>query len=492
MFQAKKLVANTTIQVIGRFLTLIISVVTLSFIANHLTANGSALEGYGQYSIVLTYISIIGATADLGLFTLVVREITGLEPAEAGKIVGSAILFRFCLLLLSLLVLLVVFPFLPYEIVVKQGIILGAIIAFLMLFSQAIAAIFQANYQAERIAIAEVSGRLVVLGLTIYFLRQGLGLIPVITANLIGNVALLVISYLLSRATVRIKINFDLSFWRSCLPEFWSIAAVTVLGLIHFRLDSLILSLYKPVSDVGIYGVAYRILDIVLVIPAIFAANLLPLLTRLHAESKPEVMAKLVSRMTGVLFAISATIGALMLALAPWIIIFITHKDFAAAAVPLRILVPAFIFLFLTTLYAQTVIAMKAQKRLIGGYILVIALDVAVNLILIPRFSYVGAATTTVISEGVLMLYSLYLLSKLLPLRLRDLPWGRMLLFGVLTSGLALASYQLTTNLGAQFEASTKTIQGLWLLGVGGVLMALALVLLGLIIKYRQPLAETV
>ena len=87
MPESRKLVANTSIQIIGRFLTLLISLVTLSYIANHLLFEGSALKGYGQYTIVLTYISIIGATADLGLFTLVVREITGKKPATAGPII---------------------------------------------------------------------------------------------------------------------------------------------------------------------------------------------------------------------------------------------------------------------------------------------------------------------------------------------------------------------------------------------------------------------
>lgn len=490
MVPARKLATNTTIQIIGRILTLVISVVTLSFISNHLFVDGSALKGYGQYSIVLIYISIIGATADLGLFTLVVREISGAKPEAAGRIVGSAIAFRFLLFLATLLILLAILPFLPYEPIVKQGIVLGAITAFLMLFSQAIAAIFQANYQAEKIVVAEVIGRLVMAALTIYFLRQGLGLLPVIAANVIGNVALLLASYLLSRSTAPIKISFDFSFWRQSLPQFWSIAAVTVLGLIHFRLDSLILSFYQPVTEVGIYGVAYRVLDIVLVIPAIFAANLLPLLTKLADSGNKEGMAAQITRSTGTLFAISVTIGAVLITLAPWIITFITQAEFAASAVPLRLLVPAFIFLFITSLYAQTAIALKEQQRLIGGYAIVIGLDIILNLILIPRFSYVGAATTTVLSEGVLMVYSLWLLTKLLPLRLTQLPWGKMMGFGVALAAVTVAVYQFVLPLTGQFEVSSKFIQGSWIAGIGGALLLSAFGLFRLIFKRQSIVVE--
>src|SRR3990167_2301999 len=235
MSENRNVAANTFTQIAGRFLTLLISLVTLSYIANYLFVDGSALVGYGQYTIVLTYISIIGATADLGLFTLVVREITGQDPEKAGRIVGSALVFRFLLMLVTLLILGGLYNFLPYDGVVKQGIILGVVIAFLMLFSQAIATIFQANYLSGRIVVSEVIGRAVIMILTIYFLRQGLGLIPVIVANLIGNVVLLVLSYGLSRTVSPIKIQFNFSLWKQTLPEFWSIAVVTLLGLVHFR-----------------------------------------------------------------------------------------------------------------------------------------------------------------------------------------------------------------------------------------------------------------
>ncbi len=483
MNSAHRLATNTVIQIIGRGLTLIISVITLGFIANHLTVDGSRLEGYGQYSIVLTYISIIGATADLGLFNLVVREITGLPPVEAGRIVGSAIAFRVVLFLITLALLFVVLPFLPYEFVVKQGIVIGAVVAFLMLFSQAIAALFQATYQAEKIVIAEVTGRLLMMALTIYFLLQGYGLLPVIGANLIGNVFLLGLSYALSRRTAPIQINFDYRFWRRSLPQFWSIAAVTVLGLIHFRIDSLILSFYQPATEVGLYGVAYRILDIVLVIPAIIAANLLPVMTTLAGQENSGKLVGLITRMSGVLLAISVAIGAALFVLAPWVVHFITQADFVAAALPLRLLILAFISLFLTTLYSQTIIALREQRRLINGYLLVIALDIIVNLILIPKYSYRGAAITTVSSEIVLMVYSFWLLARLLPLRLRSLPWAKMLLFTAVAGGVAAGAYGIVEQLTTQFESYNKVIQGSWLLGIGLGIVAIYWLFFKLIFK---------
>ncbi len=475
MFEGRKLAANTSIQIAGRFLTLLISLVTLGYITNYLLVDGSALKGYGQYTIVLTYISIIGATADLGLFTLVVREITGKQPQVAGRIVGSALVFRFLLMLATLLILGRLYNFLPYDEVVKQAIIIGAVIAFLMLFSQAVATIFQANYLSGRIVISEVIGRLVIAILTIYFLRQGLGLIPVIVANLIGNVALLVISYLMSRSAATIKIHFDFSLWKQTLPEFWSIAVVTLLGLIHFRLDSLILSFYKPVADVGIYGVAYRIFDIILVVPAIFAANLLPTLTRLNDGHRQAEISQLIKRSTTILFVASFAFGIAIMILAPWIVVFITNRDFAASALPLRILVPAFIALFLTTIYAGATIAVRQQKQLIVGYCLVVLLDIVLNLILIPRFSYVGAAVTTVVSEVALMTYSFFLLTKLLPIQLRQLPLGLLALFAAGVSVIGVLAHQFVIPTLAQFENFGKFRQGAWLAVAGGLIILLAL-----------------
>jgi O-antigen/teichoic acid export membrane protein len=378
--------------------------VTLNYIANHLIIDGSALVGYGQYTIVFAYASLIGAAADLGLFSLLVRDITGKNRTETEKLISSAIGFRSLLLIAVMAVILVIYPFLPYGPEVKTGILLAVLIAFSLLFSQSIAAIFQVNLLSHRIVIAETLGRLIVMLATIYVLRLGLGLLPVVWAHLAGYGVTILVSYWLALPYATPSVRFDTKVWREALPQFLPLAAITLLSLTHSRIDSILLSFFRSEAEVGLYGVAYKIYDIAIIIPSIVATNLLPVITQLFTSNRMEEFQTLLKRSSNILFLMASTIIVLVFALAPYLVVFISSQDFLPAVTPLRILIAAMIFVFLATFLIQALLSARQHPKLITGYGLALILNVVLNLWAIPRYSIIGAAGTTFFTEGVLAL----------------------------------------------------------------------------------------
>ncbi|MDO8591568.1 MAG: polysaccharide biosynthesis C-terminal domain-containing protein, partial [bacterium] len=127
---------------------------------------------------------------------------------------------------------------------------------------------------------------------------------------------------------------------------------------------------------------------------------------------------------------------------------------------------------------------------LIGGYCLVVMVDIILNIILIPRFSYVGAAVTTVTSEVVLMVYSFFLLTRLLPIQLRSLPLGLMTIFAVAVSAVGLLVHQFLIPTLDQFEKLGKFGQGVWLTIAGGLIIVLAFGLFRLIFRTKTALGD--
>lgn len=407
MSVAKKVAYNTIVQVVGRLLGLLVTLVTVSYVANHLIVDGSALNGYGQYTIIFTYVSVLAAVADFGLFTLVVREISGKSGEEASRILGNALGFRVVLFLLGAAGFTLLYFFLPYQEVVRQGILIGVVIAFSMLSSQMIGAVFQANLMADRIVVTEIIGKLFITAGTILSLRLGHGLIAIVTVNLLGQILIFLLSCLLARRLVRISIQFDLAFWRKLLPQFWTIALINLLALIHFKTDTLLLTFYKPEADVGIYGVAYKIFEVILIIPSIFAANLVPVLTSFISERRHVEVGQVIKRSSSMLFIVAAYLATVVFVYSEKVIVFVTQPDFIAASGPLRILAVSIFFIFLTTLLSQAVVANRNQNVLVRGYLFVIALNIALNMYAIPRYSYIGAAVTTAMTEACLLWYTL-------------------------------------------------------------------------------------
>lgn len=491
----RKVAYNTIVQIGGRIIGLFIALITVAYVSNHLIVDGSALAGYGQYTIVFTYISILGTIADFGLFTLLVREITGKDKNESGRLIGASLVFRFITGVLLLLIMMAILYFLPYAHVVKDGILIGAVIASSMLFSQTVEAIFQAKLQANKIVIVETVGKIIIAALTIYVLRLGYGLVPIVLVNLIGQLVTFFLSLLLARPLTRIRIKFDLALWKSFSVEFWAIALINFLALVHFKSDTILLTFFKPVVDVGIYGVAYKILEVILIVPSIFATNLLPIFSGLFMEGNLERLGGSVRRASSIIFIIATYIATVVIIFAPWIVVFVTQKAFIDATLPLRILSISLIFSFVTTLLGQAIIAARLQQKMVNGYLLVILINVGLNLFAIPRYSYVGAATTTAITEAILLIYTIIICHKHLGKTVRLNELVRTIIASIVTFGLI--TYLLHTLIGLPDATSLNRLAIILIVSKGA---AACLIIFGVVLaalygfswkKIKQLTSET-
>lgn len=463
MSVARKVAYNTAVQILGRVLGLFIALITINYIATNLAIDGSTLTGFGQYTIVFTFVSIIGTAADLGLFTLLVRELVGKSQEEVGKIIGSALWFRGLLLLAGIVITLLLVSFLPYDPVVKQGIMIGVVIAFSMLFSQVIASVFQAQLLTHKIVIAETLGKLFIMVATIYVLSRGMGLLPVVWVNLLGQLVTLLISYLMARPTVKFVIKPNWEMWRELFPEFFPIAIISVMGLAHFKIDTLLLSVLKSAEDVGIYGLAYKLVEVVLIIPSILATNLLPVMTG-FAYGDTDYLVQIIRRTGLILLLIAVPITVFSLIFAQPLIVFIAHSGFNASVLPFRILAIAIMVIFLTTLISQAVISAKRQKVLIPAYALALAANIGLNLYAIPRYSYLGAAVTTLVTEVLLLVFMMASARKVFQASFSWPFLGRILIAGLISFGLLLTGTGLIENLFPEGQI----MQGLYLL-VGAI-----------------------
>lgn len=466
MTLARKVTQNTITQIIGRVIGLIVTLVTVSFVTNNLIVDGSAPIGFGQYTIVFTYSAIIGTAADLGLFTLLVRELVGKNRVDAGKILGSAIWFRAFLFVAALLLAALLLWLLPYDEIVRQGIFLSVVVAFTLLFSQIFASVFQANLDSPKIVITETAGKVVILAATIFAIRYGYGLIGAVIANIIGNLITLVWAYWLSRRYVLISSKLDLGVMKKYIPQLLPIAIISLLGLAHFKLGVILLSFLKDEGQVGIYGISFKLIEVALIIPYIISSNLLPILSTMFM-SDSESLAPVVKKTSQAVFYAGSICTVFLLAFAPLIVVTISNESFLSATLPLRILSVAMLFAFVTTFISQAAIAVKKQNVLIPVYICVLVIDIVLGVLLIQNFSYIGAAITALTSEFVLLIW-LAVLSKSLFGTKSNLPIlqvVKLLLLGILSGALSVALIRTT------FSVS-------WFIQLGSVLQLLLLLLI--------------
>lgn len=408
----KKIAYNTLFSTGARLIGVALSLIGIGFITRYL-----GQEGFGSYSLILVFVSVFDVLADLGLYTLMTREISKSDVDEK-KIASNIFTIRIFTLLIFLTIAVVSVWFFPYPLKIKIGVAIMSLSCFFLSACQVLMGIFQKYLRTDKPSIAEVLGRFIQLLLIIFVIYLDLGFLSILIVSFFSSGMIFLLSFIFSRKYIIISFAFDFSYWKKIIKEAIPIAISIVLTLIYFKIDSIFLSLgfinrFSPnlLSDVGIYGIAYKVLEGLIFFPAMFVGLMMPLLSS-SAVSNKEQFKVFFQKAFDVLiiFIVPLIIGILILALP--IVKLIGGNNFIESAPVLRILSFAIGLIFLGNLFGNSIIILSKQK--IGAWIYLggMIFNIATNLIFIPKYRYLGAAGTTVATEFLVTLLMIFLIYK--------------------------------------------------------------------------------
>ncbi len=423
MSLTRKVAINTIIQSIGRIFSVAIGLATIAFITRYL-----GRLGFGQYSIVIAWTGFFSILADLGLYLVVTNEVSK-KDAPVSSIMSNAFTLRILTSLLIMGLAPIIALIMPYPAIVKQGILIGAISFFFLSLRYVLGGLFQKFLHTEKIALAEVLGKGVSLGLVVLAIFLKLHLLYILGAAALGSLAQFLTAFLFAQKYVRIRLRFDFSIWQDLAKKAWPLAISVIFTLIYFKFDTILLSIMKPAEDVGIYGAAYKILEVLIAFSAIFCGLVLPLLSRFK-DSDPERFKSIFQRSFDTLVTLACPLVIGVLFLARPIMTFIGGAEFTISGIPLQILIFAVAIIFVGNLFGHTIVALDKQKKMMWVYITGAFLSIVTNLIFIPPFSYIGASVTTVFVEIVVVIWGGIIIYK----TIRFLPNLKILVKSILCS----------------------------------------------------------
>lgn len=426
----KKVAHNTLVQIVSKVISTALGLWAIVIITRYLGPTG-----FGEYTTILTFLTFFAVAADFGL-TLVTAQMISAPGASEKKILNNLFSFRLVSSVFFLsLGAAAVFLF-PYRPEIKFGVLITAISFLFPALNQIIIGLFQKKLSMNRDAIAEVAGRATLIAILIIARRMELGLTGVLIATVLSAAVNFLLHYLFSLKFVSIRWEYDRAVWLKILIKSWPLAVTIVLNLIYLRADTLLLSLFRRVEEVGLYGATYRIIDVLTSVPFMFAGIILPILTASWLSQKLGFFEKVLQKSWDfmVALAIPLAIGA------QWfsrpIMLYTGGQDFAAAGPILQILIIGVAAIFPGTVLAHAVIALDKQKKMIKFYVFTSFSALVAYLILIPRFSYYGAAAVTVYSEILIAIFSGYCVYKYSQFRPQWVVAGKSLV-----SSLIMAAY---------------------------------------------------
>lgn len=410
--RAVKLIASNTIFQLGsKFVTM-----SVTFLLTYLISNKYGAYGYGLFTIFQSFPSTFYIISDFGLNAIGAREISkNLDKVDEifSNILGLRVIISIITLLISLIL-----SFALYD---SPEILFGLALANLIIVSQTLVSttniIFQIKLRYDISSISNVIGYLFILIFSLIFINYS---VSVVYINFLYVVALFIsfainLSFI-KKYQIKIQASFSKDYIKSLVSESWPLGLMFVFSQINFRSDSILLSILPQpksiglnnISTVGVYGLPYKIFEVILVIPTFMMNSIYPMLLDAYNTNKR----RFIYFFQNILYGISMIGFMLSLILYVSIAYFIDinlisslfGSEFIYSKDLLLILISGITVFFITQPLSWYLVIKGKQKILPVVYFISAIFNFGMNYLLIPKYSFYASAYLTWISELIILL----------------------------------------------------------------------------------------
>ena len=407
MSTVKRIAKNTTVLFIAQMITYLMGFFITMYTARYLGA-----EGFGNLSIALALTGIFAVLTDLGIGTLTVRAVSR-DKSLTTKYVANTMPLRLILSIITILLIVITVNMVSYSPQVRNVIYIISLSVLIGVISGIFYCIFQAYEKMEYQSISTILNSVVMLGGTITVIYFKMGILAIASLYVISNAAVLIyILIVYRRKFVLPKMEIDLNFWKSNLKEALPMAVTSIFGILIFKIDTIILSLMQSATAVGWYNAAYRLLEALLFFPSVYTTSVFPVLSNMYISSKKPIKSAY-EKSFKYLTMISLPIAVGTTLLAEPIILLIYKSTFTESILTLQILIWVIPFTFLNYILGSLLTSMDRQKTVLKITIVSLVFNVGLNLVVIPKYSYLGASVITVLTDIISFVLNFYVVSKL-------------------------------------------------------------------------------
>jgi O-antigen/teichoic acid export membrane protein len=396
----QKFAKNTTVLLVAQVVSYLLAFFYIMYTARYL---GPA--SFGILSFATAFTGIFAVFGDLGLQTFTVREVAR-DKSLAPKYVANISLMKIILVTITFGLIALTINLMGYpEETIKVVYLLGLSVIFTA-FTQIFYSIFQAYEGMEYLAIGQMLSAALILGGVIFAVKHGFSVVGFAYLYVINSIIALGYSF----ATMKLKfsnpsstsatkaIEFDWSFWRLTIKEALPFGLTMLIVTIFSWIDTIMLSFMKGDAVVGWYNAAYRMVQVSLFIPAAWYSAILPVMSKLYITSRDSLrlsFEKSFKYLT--ILGIPMGVGATLLA--QRFILLIFGSEYVSSIITLQILIWSSVLIYMSISFG--ILFQSLNKQIIQTKILGICmlLNIVLNLLFIPKYSYIAASATAVATQ---------------------------------------------------------------------------------------------
>jgi polysaccharide transporter, PST family len=379
---------------------------TLTVVVTAAMARFLGAARFGLFNVAQALVLVFTLVTTLGLESTVVRDIVR-HPADRRRILASALLLRVTAATLAMILCPIIILMLrPGD---RPALELTTVLALslLPLSFEIVGYGYQADVNAAPVVLIRNGVFAASAILRIVVIVAGLGMLTLAATFVLENALSAVLLVLRSR---RDKLHFALedvstAQCRRLLAQSWPLMVSNASIAVYMRIDQLMLGQMRGDRAAGIFSAAVRLTEAWYPVPVSLMASAAPVLTSLYLRSRPEYDRALL-RVGRLLTGLSMAVAAFLAIGSPMVIRWVYGSSFSLAAPVLAVHAWSGVFVCLGIVGTNWLMNTENTRFVMYQTLWGALANVALNVILIPRFGPIGAAVATVASYALSALLS--------------------------------------------------------------------------------------
>jgi O-antigen/teichoic acid export membrane protein len=398
---SRRVARNASARVVGEIIAKLASLAFFVVMARQL-----GKVGFGEFQFALALTGALVFAAGFGTDDVLAREVARdhhraprlLADASVVKVVGGVVMLGVAAAIVNVG---------GYSTEAKLVVYTVGVGSLLEVLSKSWFSIFQGHERLDLASATLIFQRAATAAAGIAVLLLGGGVVAAGVVYAAGSLLAVAVAELwLRRLGVR-RARMARAGWLPLVRAGIPIGLMSLLAIVLLRLDVTMLSFLGDAAQVGVYGVAVRLIEATQFLGTALSAAMLPWLAR-AGRSGPADLARGYALGLKAINALLLPIGLGMVLFAEPIIHTLYGATFDDAVLPLQLLGMVTLVYGINSFAATLLIARDRPRAYVRLVPPVIVQNVALNLVLIPRYGPAGAAFDTLLSTTLLTALALW------------------------------------------------------------------------------------
>jgi len=391
--------SNTASQILARLFSS-----GSSFIVTLLITYYLGFETFGSFTKITTFVTFFYIFIDFGLNPIFLQK----HFHNAEQLLDRLLTVRFVISIILLFIIVLLSIALPYNPITNSGFSqlekLGIFLYSLTLFTHSVMLSIQSIFQKKLaykngILPSLFSAVVLIVGVLVGVIFNNL--YAILLSYFIAGIAYtLTAMYITKVVHFHFYENDLLLFTKDLVKAASPLALLLIFNVVYFRIDTLLLSVMKSTTEVGIYGFSYKFFEFAIIVPTYISNVLYPMLLSINNIQELKIQTNMYVKRMLILGSFATFVGFVSSPLLGFI-----KDSYTPSITPLQILSLSFPFFFATSILQWFFIIRKRMKYVVCVYALTMLINIVLNFIFIPQFSYIASSYITVLTEGIIFIF---------------------------------------------------------------------------------------